>query len=146
MRTRLHQFAGTAHGLVIAFVVAAKGHIANHPRGALGAAQATGDAFDVVAHGLQTHAHGAAQPLANHAQRVADQNRLYPSGVSHGGKGGVIRRQHGDFFAAFAHFLQARQADGAARGGLRRSGQRAVRGNLCRNAHDAILCVVVSAQ
>ena len=43
-------------------------------------------------------------------------NRLpgctHTGGIGDGGKGGVVGGQHGDFFAACAHFQQARQAQG----------------------------------
>jgi hypothetical protein len=40
-----------------------------------------------------------------------------PAASATAAKGGVISREHGDFFTPCAHVGQARQADGFARGG-----------------------------
>ena len=44
------------------------------------------------------------------------RDAFHTRGVGHGGKGGVVGGQHGDFLAGLAHLRQAGQADGAALG------------------------------
>jgi hypothetical protein len=108
----LHQHGGAAQRLLFRFVVTAEGQVANQPGRGLRAAQAVGHALGVVAHGLQRHADGAGQALADHAQRVAHQDAFHTGRVGHGREGCVVGGQHGDFFAMRLHFAQARQAHG----------------------------------
>ena len=120
----LHQHHGAAQRLFGGLVVGAKGQVANHPSGALDAAQTAHHAFGVVAHGFQTDTRGAVQTLADHAQRVAHQNAFHASSIGHGGEGGVVGGDHGDLVASRSHVVQARQADRFARrhvGGGRQS-------------------------
>ena len=77
----VQQLRRAAHGLFLRLVVAAKREVADDPGGALHPAQATHHALGVVDHGLQRDAGGARQPLADHAQRIADQDALDPGGV-----------------------------------------------------------------
>jgi hypothetical protein len=111
----LHQHGGVTERLFLRFMEGAVGHVADDPGRALHPLHAARDARHVVGHGFQRHAHGAGQALADHAQRVADQDALDTGGIGHGGKGGVVGGEHGDLLAARMHFLQARQADGLAR-------------------------------
>jgi len=126
VRAGLHQHAGAAQGLFARLLVGAEGQVANQPGHRLRAAQAVSHAFGVVPHGLQRHAHRAAQALADHAQRVTNQNAFDTCGIGNSGEGCVIGGEHGDLFPLLAHVAQARQADRLAlrgRGGRR---QRAV--------------------
>jgi len=119
---------GAAHGLLARLLVAAKGQIAYHPSGALHPAQPARHALGVVAHGVERHADRAAQALADHAERVAYQQALDPGAVGHRSKGGVVGGEHGDFFAALAELVQARQAHRLARRQRRGGRQGAVGG------------------
>ena len=112
----LHQDGRAADRLFLGLVVAAKGQVGNHPGRGLGSVEATRHRFGVVTHGFQAYAHGAGQTLADHAERVANQNTFHACGIGHGGKGGVVGGEHGDFFTAGSHLLQARQAHGPAAG------------------------------
>ena len=124
--TGLHEHTRAADGLLLRFLVAAKRQVANQPSGALRTAQAAGHAFGVVGHVFERDAHGAVAALAHHAQRVAHQNALHPCGIGHGGKGCVVGGEHGDFFTAGVHLLNAWQADRLAGGRWRCRRQRAV--------------------
>ena len=124
VRTRLHQHAGASQGLLARLLVGAEGQVADQPGNGMRAAQAVGYAFGVVPHGLQRHADRAAQALADHAQRVANQDAFDTRGIGNGSEGRVIGGEHSDFFALLMQFAQARQAHGLAlRGcGSRRQG------------------------
>ena len=140
VRTGLHQHAGAAQGLFAGLLVGAEGQVADQPGHSLRAAQAVGHAFGVVPHGFQRHAHRAAQALADHAQRVTDQNAFDARGIGHSGEGRVIGGQHGDLFALLAHVAQARQADGLALRRHRSRRQRTVgRGRVvCRGVSEVL--------
>ena len=66
VRTRLHQFAGTAKGL-FGGGIGAKGHVSQNNRAAMLLLHATSHAFGVVTHGVQCDWQGAVVALAHHA-------------------------------------------------------------------------------
>ncbi len=110
MGAGVHQFRRAAQRLLLRFMVAAEGQIADHPGRGLHTLQASHHTFGVVAHGFQRDAYRAGQALADHAQRIAHQDAFHARGIGHGGEGGVVGGEHGDLLAALTHFLQARQA------------------------------------
>ena len=54
----------------------------------------------VVTHLVERDRQGVAQPLHDHAQRVADQQHIGTAGFQQLGHGGVVGRHHGDLGAA----------------------------------------------
>ena len=67
MGTCLHQHGSTADRLFLRFLVSAEGQIPDQPGRGLGAVQAAGHDFGVVAHVFQCDTDGAVQTLADHA-------------------------------------------------------------------------------
>jgi hypothetical protein len=49
--------------------------------------------------------------LAHHAERIANQQNLYPASIHHGGKAGIVAGQHSDFFTLFTQGIECRDGD-----------------------------------
>ena len=91
-----HQAAGVAHGVAQARVVAQPGHVAHHQR----AGTDPVDGGRVVDDVVDRHLEGRLVAEDDHAERVADEDQVGPTGIGHAGRRDVVRSHHRETAAA----------------------------------------------
>nr|GEU28121.1 hypothetical protein [Tanacetum cinerariifolium] len=126
----LHQL----HGIVVRRFRRAVGaeRQVGHDHGGLAAARHGGRVVGQFGHGDGQRGRMA---VADHAERIADQQHLHAAAVHQRSEAGVIAGEHGDFFAARAQFGQ--RMDGNGLGGGRFGGGRG--GDKSEDGGDALV-------
>ena len=119
----LDQPLGALDGQLVARLVAAHRHVADHQR----RLQAAAHGFAEDDHLLHRDRLGAGVAEHDHRRRVADQDDVDAGRLGHRRRGVVVGGDHHDRFAVRLHLGQARQVDRRAVGG-RRSGVGAAAG------------------